>query len=286
MITRDAGIINTRKDVSLNTRAYDTGETIARAIFDAIASDIARFYIVEDLFTDDLARAIAQCAHTIARPILFISDIRTRAEDAGNPTDYDIVINNMMQHMWAHIMQPTACMLKFRTPFFNAHDAQAFEKITRNPICAQYCAQFSLTPAQIYKPDTREYLFLAADHINLQSFAGSASSETRLIATATSKYAQMQTYNVREYEDTMYYYNQMRDHSFVPDNCRWFGRVACGFDGCIDCNRAMCILSAQSTPNADAARLFGEILATCERSLLHGTDGNRHGYFLHATDHI
>jgi hypothetical protein len=269
--------------------AIDGAEGIARAIAQHMDTTIGRgattFYIIEDLFTDDLAHAIAHAFDTSR--IAFISDIRTRAsDDDDHPGDWDVVTNNMMQQTWAHIMLPRAIMFKFRTPFFNRSDARTLAKLIDSPICAQYCATFGFTPEEIYDPTHRAYRYLGHqsgphEGLYLQAFAGSSSSETRLIATreGTNNYEHIIWYDVRTFEDTMFYYNHMRDFSTTQRHAALW-RTVPGFDGCPDCDLAIRILQMIPPRSTDRDALspmdiLARVLRVSGRTLAQGRHGMR-----------
>lgn len=259
------------------------------------------FYIIEDLFTDELAqafRAISASGHIV----LFISDIRTNArsminsqssvkrggqdsiyediaaivgaaeldqnpdqkssakpdqksadlfgedeDEEQSPHDLDILVNGIWQHTWVDILQPTACMLKFRTPFMNPADVQTMSQFIRHPMysssIAKYKERFKIDVIDEYKKG--RYWFMPNDHINIQAFPGPSSTETRLIATV-GNYNRLVQYNPKEYEDRLFYYNLMREVCYVPKYESNFGFIP-GFDGCLDCCLAIEILTRYTT---------------------------------------
>lgn len=282
-----SGEIVAPKHESLNEQGFSEMNELARAIVSAIAHSRARFYIIEDIFTDELASAFAQ-AFAQARPILFISDIRTRAEDeADSPNDFDIVTNNMMQHIWVYLLQPDACMLKFRTPFFSPDDVDVPAKLASAPICARYRDTFGIPIEQVYAragasadagaPAGAEYHYLANVALNLQAFPGNSSTEVRLIATpsATDGYRRLIIYRPRAHEEALFYYNQMRDHAFTPRWSRWFRGPVTGFDGCPDCDLAIRILDDRNFAQAPIF-ILEKVLRICGRTLAQGLHGYRY----------
>lgn len=113
--------------------------------------------------------------------ILFISDIRT-----GNPSmsfeefEKEVETNNQWQRNWIEIMKPSMSMLKFRIPF----------------------------------TIKEKYEYFSGD-IYLQPWAPVDSAETRLITDGK----QMQKYDLIDYENRMYYYNNiLREFQWIKHN--------------------------------------------------------------------
>lgn len=257
-------------------------DEIARMI---IAEKSFTFYIIEDLFTDELATAFKLQLPRDAT-ILFISDIRTNLtlppdshsrfanEDEDSPSDLDILLNNAWQHIWIHIMQPAFSMLKFRTPYMNPRDLRVISENKKNPLTTStvkaYKERFDVDMLEQY--ENGHYYFVANDHINLQSFAGQSSSEVRLIVTRENLSRGLVEYIVKEHEDRLFSYNLMRDVCFVQRNESLFGRVP-GLDGCLDCDLAIHILSQycdlhmRSTATMTPVMLLQEVLTMIGRSI-------------------
>ena len=276
------------------------------------------FYIIEDLFTDDLARAFAKLG-TDNNVSLFISDIRTNFEAPGSrpgkfrardqafddeadndsPSDMDIIINNIWQHTWVNLMRPAQCMLKFRTPFMNPRDIELVR--AKSPQFArdieQYNATFHTDILAEYL--ARRYLFMASDHINIQVFAGPTSTETRLIA-GPADYARVVPYDPREHEERMFYYNMMREYCFYEQNRAQF-HANIGLDGCADCNLALHIareyiaavarfdIKPRDVNVSSPVALISQSLARMHRSLraeLHGSITQPYRDLRDAADHV
>lgn len=76
------------------------------------------FYILEDLFTDELAIELGSLDRTNL-DILFMSDIRTRINtERDYPTNLDILWNSSQQYNWVNFIKPNAYSLKFH-PYYN-----------------------------------------------------------------------------------------------------------------------------------------------------------------------
>lgn len=174
------------------------------------------------------------------RPFDYVSSSQEDKEDS--PHDIDIIVNNAWQHTWVHILQPSACMLKFRTPFMNPDDKRLIQQYSTRPMyrdtLIDYAKRFKTDLIAEYMKG--RYLFMANDHINLQAFPGSSSTETRLIAFP-EHYDKFVEYKTTEHEDKLFYYNLIRECYFTDRHQSQFGNVP-GFDGCLDCDLAYEIL--------------------------------------------
>ena len=283
------------------------------------------FYIIEDLFTDELAQAFRTISAS-GHIVLFISDIRTNArsimnssssvkrggqdsiyediaaivgaaepdedsaksgpksadllgedeEEEQSPHDLDIIVNGIWQHTWVDILQPTACMLKFRNPFMNPADVQTMSQFIRHPMysssIAKYKDRFKIDVIEEYKKG--RYWFMPNDHINIQAFPGPSSTETRLIATS-GNYNRLVQYSPKEHEDRLFYYNLMREVCFTPKYESNFGFIP-GFDGCLDCCLAIEILARYTAKYKESRQpfhLLHDVLQMIGRSIQLGFHG-------------
>jgi len=279
--TRD-GIIRANKGVA-RTLAHLSPDEIARVI---VREPKYTFYIIEDLFTDDLARALKYLARDHPQRVYFISDIRTNIraaeapqrrrgnpadeEESDSPSDIDILANNAWQHTWVDILRPDACMLKFRTPFMNPSDLDSIVEYGGAGIygatIAAYNARFGVDLLALYR--ARKYPFIDCAALNLQAFPGAASSEVRLVATPR-EYTRMREYSARDHENAMFYYNLMRQFRFVENNRAHFDSVP-GFDGCCDCALALDILARYvraRDPSATDASASASAISLLDRAL-------------------
>jgi len=130
----------------------------------------------QELFTDETALAVSEKY----KKILFISDIRSMPDDFdyGNMTpnldeevEEDVKRDMQLQKQWCEIMNPKACMLKFRLPY---------------------------TPGKT--------VYLLGD-VYFQAFAAETSSETRLIVSKKKHGFATCEYDHEAYENYMYRFN-------------------------------------------------------------------------------
>lgn len=123
---------------------------------------------------------------------LLISDIRVCDDETEETVERDM----RLQERWVLELQPDYSQLKFRIP--------RLENVERS----------------------NEYKYLDGE-IYLQLFARQATTETRLVV---SKHSSMKTYNYREYEGDMYFFNRyircdLFEQEYPTNN----------IDGCHDC---------------------------------------------------
>jgi hypothetical protein len=193
----------------------------------ALAGD-ARIYIINDLFTLDISKALAELVpHD---DLFFISDIRTNVSGGEAPPDTtDILWNLSQQYNWMCAMKPKMSMLKFRHPFYN-ESAEIFERQCQE---SPYKEDFDLSRANgidfVANGKERRLIYWAGS-VRIQAFPGRSSTETRLITPGTDLF----DYGTPQaYEDKLFYYNTVE---------RCYGRHKnananreLGFDYCGDC---------------------------------------------------
>jgi len=282
--TRD-GIVNINKKGAL---MHIAPEQLLNAV--EIANAILRetkytYYIIEDVFTNELARAFTILS-TESHPVLFISDIRTNTRAKGGrivdpddyPADLDIITNAMWQHMWVHIMQPYLCMLKFRCPFRNPIDIEHTKKHMAEfaGTINTYNALFHVDVMDAYFRGV--YLYSANLRIDLQIYAGSFSSESRLIASPR-EFNQIVEYNPIAYENKLFYYNVFRNYTFYESMKPYFDRRF-GVDGCADCRNAintMIEYLRESGRDESPLRLLRDSLRRMSRTLYSPSTYSLHG---------
>lgn len=239
------------KNVSINSNK----------IIDTIINTNFKYYIIESLFTDELAYSLKNLNNFL--PLYFISDIRTNLfgmlnyiksinqnsyindkfihktkfnifDEEDSPSDIDVIWNNALQLIWLNIMQPTSCMLKFRCPFFNTKDIEQFKEFCNlKPFSETFDRinkEFNIDIVADYF--NKKYQYIKNDCIYIQGFPGHSSSETRLIA---HKYNIFENYDYRSYENKLFYYNNViRAYRFNPKYKQYFDK-RWGIDGCNDC---------------------------------------------------
>lgn len=169
-----------------------------------------RFYIIENMFTNELADKLA----ALKGPVYFVSDIRTSTGDM--PTDYDICLNSAMMYNWLARLKPTRFMLKFRCPWVPT--AQSIERF------AETVSDFGNTVFNDCPIDFRgnfaqgKFVYIRPEHIFVQAFAGATSTETRLVSSTLDTVE----YDMLEYEEKFMWFNtvhrQRNPIKDAPDN--------------------------------------------------------------------
>ncbi len=187
-----------------------------------------QIYIINDLFTMELSRAISKIVNN--ERLYFISDIRTNVSDgASSPDAIDILWNLSQQYNWMKVMRPRYSMLKFRHPFYN-EDPGIFEKKSREP---PYIHDFELSREGgidfVENFKTRRLVYWDGI-VNIQAFPGRSSTETRLVTRGD----ELKDWGTPDnYDNKLFYYNlieRMYCHHYNPNSA-----PDLGFDHCNDC---------------------------------------------------
>lgn len=205
---------------------------------DFIADTDYKYYIIEDLFTNKLAEFFSNLSSFV-----FCSDIRTNIHSEESktettfgeesPSDLDILWNSAMQYNWINIMQPKSVMLKFRCPFFNPEDKKIFNEYLRKPDFRQDDFDLAKKNGIDFLNDysKNKFKYYQQYQIYLQAFPGMGSAETRFV---TSEYSKIAEIDVLNYEERLFYYNNVSRLFGFHSNYKIFDNNY-GIDGCTDC---------------------------------------------------
>lgn len=185
-----------------------------------------QIYIINDLFTIDIAQVIYDFTERYDVPLLFISDIRTSII-ANTPTDLDILWNLSQQYNWVKIMNPKMSMLKFRHPFRTDDSVSKHANDALFNIEFNRSKDFGIDFIKNYHNDTLTYF---AGRIDLQAFGRVLSTETRLISDGKS----ISTFAFSKYESSLFYYNNIERGYGLHLNTN--ADKDLGFDYCGDCS--------------------------------------------------
>lgn len=194
-------------------------------------------YICEKYFTNETAKFCKKLFEARKNypkfagcKTLFWSDIRTDSNPEGdNPGDLDIVWNSAMMYNWLRLSEPDFAMLKFRTPYLNPNTIINFDKYRQD---FDLCAQLG-NPMENEIKKTGNFKFLKGE-IYHQAWHGRISTETRLWINGDDiKNNVIKVYDVKKYEETLFYYNSIRRTSMLHENP--LADVNLRFDHCGDC---------------------------------------------------
>jgi hypothetical protein len=240
-------------------------------------------YVIENFFTSELSKDLAKLKDD-GIPLFFISDIRTvspysekRDSDDEGPINGDILWNSAQMYNWVSILKPDMFMLKFRCPFSYEENVDKF--IDNEDI--REAKERGIDFVENYK--NKKYVFIKSKDIFLQAYQGSTSTESRLIG----KYPfELQTYDIKEYEDKFFYYNRyVRSFGYndsIPDQ---FLDKYHMIDRCTDCGIAYHILSSYIKKKnmgmddpVKAHNLLSDILKNLKREMLN-TNIDSHGLY-------
>ncbi len=168
--------------------------------------------LYQEYFTPETAKAYAEQYQS--KDLLFISDIRTGDgydKTTESRAEYDVfdkqVLDDLdLQKTCHHILKPAKSLLKFRLPY-------------------EEKAPLEYLDGEAY----------------FQAWAPPASTETRLVPHGF----QTKTYDPTEYEEQMYYFNQVMRASLYPHGIDISDiNDAQGLDHCYDCAREIGIVRA------------------------------------------
>jgi hypothetical protein len=192
-----------------------------RASASAPVEKQTHFYIINELFTNELAQRLRELGE--AHPLLFISDIRTTSKEKA-PEDLDILWNLAQQYNWWRLLRPAAGLLKFRLPWYS--------ELEQIPETIQ--ADFDRVRDQIdFLADYQKHqLTYFSGTVLLQAFSPKSSTETRLLVWGESA-ADTAVYLPENYDDHFFFYNNIDRGYIIHDNP--YADRALGFDHCNDC---------------------------------------------------
>ena len=268
-----------------------------------------RIFIFEDYYSVELSEEIkdifsdssndssdtgsnASSKRDTSNKIFFWSDIRTTAIESA-PTDIDIIWNLAQQYNWVTALQPTAFMLKFRMPFGDI-DYEKYKIIAAESPYADDIAACGLDFTQFYTHGVLPYF---DGKVYIQPFMGRGSTESRLVccridtgssviatgdtgssdATNHSQYP-IKLYDVSEYDDKFYYYNNIERSLCLHTNN--YANASIGFDLCGDCALEAHILEQYKqkiNPKFDIAAAIRYLTCLTKRSL----HNENHGKLFH-----
>jgi len=259
----------------LLTRPEDIADRIIRS------GTKYKYHIIEDLFTNDLATALARLKEKA--PVLYVSDIRTNtfsmhmkdpderiqaalrqhgefatAEAAEHlrkqsresrgilganmPTDLDILWNNAQQLIWVNLLAPSACMLKFRPPWGARGDKQVVDVLSRLPM---YKSTFDLAREKFGIDIVGDYGKGIYQYMKFDKINlqvfPGTTSDETRLMSSPANYSACAVYDKVLHENALYSYNICREFMFYERN-RPFFSAALGLDGCADCNAALGIM--------------------------------------------
>lgn len=180
--------------------------------------------ICQQYFTEEIAHLFAG-----RDDVLFISDIRTASPSMMGLKEIEVRVenDNNAQMRWYEIINAKKTMLKFRLPWPVPFELDASGELIPSP-------HDSKTPNKTYKWVTKggeKFVYLKGD-IYIQPWAPQTSTETRLVIDPfdKDKGPVMTTYNNTEYEERMFYFNNVMRPSLFPHKVKGEG-----LDHCYDC---------------------------------------------------
>jgi hypothetical protein len=247
-------------DINIVNRKDGIMEKVDEASIKFIKESNFRIYIIEDVFSDELAGLLREIGK-----LYFWSDIRTSGDES--PTDLDILWDLAQQYVWLSILQPEKYMIKFRVPFFSLD----IEDINDNYLATFDKCRNTIDFVKNYSDKKMEYI---SGEIYIQPFAGVNSTETRLVGSLED-ITNIRNYDTVKYEDKFYYYNNIERPIGMHINP--ISDVETGYDHCGDCSLEYFILSNyrdKIDPQFDIADFLKKIDKMTNKSLKWRGHGN------------
>lgn len=226
--------------VSSMSKIFAKDGVKSQKIVDFINNTNYTNYMIEDFFTDDLARLLSKLDN-----VLFMSDIRTTIHDIQHglfgkvaPSDLDICANNASVLSWLLIMKPQASLLKMRLPYFDPKDRKTFEEHKDDPM---YKSAFSQVKDIVdFVEDYRKGIinYIKGTEF-IQPYCKVTSGETRLLVGPDIKIVK---YDHLDREAKLFYYNTIVRTYAVYEDDNYVDKLI-GLDRCADCALACRILN-------------------------------------------
>ena len=282
--SKESKIINfyNNEKIEKTEKTKKTAQTLDfQKMIEVIRDTNYKFYIYEDLFTDEFSLADFSEFN-----LYFCSDIRTNTgttDFSSMPNDLDILYNNAQQYFWIKNLKPSYSLLKFRCPYFSDHLflKKDTDKVAELPIFEKVKDDID------FLDDYRKKIikYLKPEHIYLQAFPGISSTEVRLVISKKTIIDQIwESFDPKEYEDKLFYYNKfIRPFCFHANNSEYFDKKI-GIDGCGDCNIMIHIFKKYLENNSKEKNhvkkikeMTNEILKIIGKSLIQ--KNNKHGAF-------
>ena len=267
-------------------------EAFVNPLADYINKSPARIFIIESYYTNELSTTLS----SLTGDLFFWSDIRTNAGQMGKmvmslnknipedlerilkqkeyeiPGDLDLIWNLSQQYCWMNRLGARGNMFKFRAPYMRDLDKKLVLKMSNLQPFADDISAANYEGLPILKDYLAgKWTYLAGD-IYIQPWAGSNSSETRLVCDSKRT---LTNYNIAEYEDKMFYYNSIERPYALHKNP--FALKSFGFDLCGDCAIEAFLIEEYMKKFGEVIDinewLLGMVAATGGRSLIDGGHG-------------
>lgn len=196
-----------------------------------------RIYVHNQFFTDETAEEWREKAIDL-KGVLLISDIRSSSE-RGHHEDH-VEKDNEAQRRWCETICPLAAMLKFRWPFKDIGDPTYLD-----------------------------------GKVMIQAFPPQFSAETRLIVVQEDGKFETRRYDVKDYEERMFYHNAVTRNCVEFPDMPWHDTLdkVPGMTTNYDCARMVSIVDAflrEAPPPGKKLTMSGvinEALKTIKRSI-------------------
>lgn len=232
------------KQGKINLNRADPISYDDEAVYYLINDKENRIYIFNEYFTKEIGILLNKVVRA-QKKVLFWSDIRsnTNMDNIGKfynfPLDVDILGNAAMTYVWCKELVRDYegefySMLKFKLLYYNQVMDEEYKLKMEN---SEYKQQFREAREMGYDPikdhkDNKEFYFFDGD-IYIQAFKGRRATETRLHSTKEQILSPLVKYDLKEYDDRIFFYNMVARFGVLYKNP--FSSRKLGFDHCNDC---------------------------------------------------
>src|SRR3989344_731618 len=234
-----------------------------------IFNDYKQIFIIQDYANTDMITKIKNSIKIYSSEkkinVLYISDLRTTML-GKEPTDVDIIWNNIQQGAFLKILNPDVAMLKFRPPFLidmniindflDKIKSDNIENIKYNDGLDEEKNKLYLMIINDVKKlskyydiskifDKGIYKYFNHHKIFIQAWSPISSSESRMILLQKNFNEPNISYNSDEWSDKFYFNKYYRMYMFYNNFIDIISRhnLLHEYDGCFDCSIEIKILS-------------------------------------------
>jgi hypothetical protein len=215
----------------------------SKSIFNKILESTHDVFIIQDYITIDLAKTLMK-NETIINNMIFLSDLRTNLWQNTGPVDLDILFNDCLQIAVLDILKPVYSMLKFHPPYFVEQWKKHLDNLESTHFAydmvygsIEYASKLVGKDLMTEHHKKSHYNYVA-EHIMLQPWAPTASSEGRLVISREAiQQKKFHMYNANNWEDHYFVLKFSRMYSWLDVYSPLIAKIESvyGYDNCYDC---------------------------------------------------
>lgn len=179
-----------------------------------VAEETKQIKIIKGYMTDEIAEEYKDTEN-----VMFVSDIRTANPRVMSAAQVEerVKIDNQMQVDWIEKMNPIGSLLKFRCPYYDEKEHKKIKEELKEG-----------------EKDTYLYYEYYKGDVYLPVWGPQSTTECRLYVP---KDREMIDYDIKRFEEQLFYFNNETRVMFYPHNVK-----SPGLDHCFDCRSEVKIL--------------------------------------------